>query len=153
MTASTTFLQLATIGWGILCGGVVYEHLAVVPEWASRPPESLTMWTGPHRLKAERFWIGIHPILVLLLTAALATGWNQSHRSHLLAVLASYLAILGITAAWFVPELLRLTKDPSASIPPGEWRARARRWERWSIVRGAVIVGLAWLLVSALGET
>ena len=150
MTVSVILLQLAAVGWGVLCGGVVYEHLAVVPQWASQPPASLAMWSGPFRVKAERFWMGIHPTLILLLAAAVATGWNGAARNPLIFVLVAYLVVLGVTAAWFVPELMRLTKDPNASIPPNEWRMRARRWERCSIVRGALLVGLAWPLFGAL---
>jgi hypothetical protein len=150
MTASTILLQLAAIGWGVLCGGVVYEHLAIVPQWASRPPASLTMWSGPYRVKAERFWMGIHPTLILLLAASLATGWNHAGRDAVIVVLGAYLAVLAVTATWFVPELMRLTHDPSASIPPDEWRTRARRWERLSIARGVLLVALAWPLLGAL---
>jgi hypothetical protein len=153
MIASTLFLQLATAGWGILCGGMIYEHLAVVPQWASQPPASLTMWTGPHRLKAERFWIGVHPLLFALLAGALGTGWNHDHRNDVLVVLAAYIAILAITGSWFVPELMRLTQDPSAAIAPADWRRRARRWERLSLARGLLIVGLAWPLLHALSQT
>lgn len=149
---SMIVLQLAAIGWGVLCGGVVYEHLAVVPQWASQPPASLAMWTGPYRLRAERFWIGIHPVEVLLLAAALATGWNGGARVSLIVVLGGYLVVLAVTAAWFVPELMRLTQNPGAPIPPDEWRSRARRWEHLSIARGVFIVGLAWPLLSALSR-
>lgn len=152
MKASLLLLQLATAGWGILCGGVIYEHLAVVPQWASHPPDSLTMWSGQYGLKAERFWIGIHPLLLALLAAALATGWNADHRTKLLIVLGSYLAILAITALWFVPELMRLTQSPAAAIPPAEWLSRARRWERLSILRGITLFGLIWPLLQALSR-
>jgi hypothetical protein len=152
MMAATLCLQLATAGWGILCGGIIYEHLAVVPQWARHPPQSLTMWTGPHRLKAERFWIGVHPVQLALLAAALVTGWSEDYRSALLVVFASYIAVLGITGTWFVPELLRITQDPAAAIPPEQWQRRARRWERLSIARGVFIVALWWPLLDALSQ-
>ncbi|MFO0624113.1 MAG: hypothetical protein U0325_00735 [Polyangiales bacterium] len=151
MTTSTILLQVSAVGWGVLCGGIVYEHLAVVPQWSARPPESLTMWTGPHRVKAERFWIGIHPILIGLLAAAMITGWSDvARRTSLMVVLGTYLAALALTGVWFVPELLRLTTDPAAPIPPAEWGDRAKRWEKASIVRGVILVGMAWPLLDAL---
>lgn len=149
---STLLLQFAVMGWGVLCGGVVYEHLAVVPQWASQPPASLAMWSGPYRLRADRFWRGIHPIEGLLLATALATGWNDAARVSLIVVLAGYLVVLAVTAVWFVPELMRLTQDPGAPIPPDEWRSRARRWERLSIARGVFMVALAVPLLSALSR-
>ena len=151
MTTSTILLQLSMMVWGVLCGAIIYEHLAVVPQWARRPPESLTMWTGEHRLKAERFWMGVHPVLVALLVGALATGWGDTdRRTALLVVLGTYVAALALTGVWFVPELLRLTQDAAAPIPPDEWRTRSRRWELASIARGVILVGLAWPLLGAL---
>ncbi len=151
MTVSTTLLQLSALFWGVLCGAMLYEHLAVVPQWARRPPESLTMWTGAYRLKAERFWMSIHPVLVSLLIGALVTGWGDGdRRMALLVVLGTYVAVLALTGVWFVPELLRLTQDPAAAIAPDAWRARARRWELASIARGVVLLGMAWPLLGAL---
>jgi len=152
MTTSMILLRLATIGWGILCGGVVYEHLAVVPQWAKQPPDSLAMWTGPFRVKAERFWMGVHPPLVLLLGGALATGWSGNGRVPLSIVLGTYVAVLVVTTVMFVPELMKLTKDPAAAIPHDEWARRSRRWERLSIARGVVILGLFWPLLDALSQ-
>jgi len=150
MTASEIFVRLAVVGWGVLCGGIVYEHVAVVPQWSKQPPESLAMWSGPHRLAAERFWKGIHPIVILLLAACLTTAWSTDQRSALIEVLSGYLAVIAVTAVWFVPELLKLTQDQNAPIPRDEWRARARRWERLSLARGAVVLGLSWPLLGAL---
>jgi len=151
MTTATIFLQLATLGWGVLCGAMLYEHVAVVPQWARRPPESLTMWTGEHRLKAERFWMSIHPILLALLVVALVTAWDDAaQRERLLIVVGGYALVLVTTGAWYVPELMKLIRDPAAPITPERWRARARRWELLSLARGALILVLAWPLLGAL---
>jgi hypothetical protein len=151
MTTSTLFLQLATLGWGVLCGAMIYEHVAVIPQWAKRPPESLTMWTGEHRLRAERFWMTIHPVLLVLLGVALATSWSHdAQRTRVLTVAGGYALVIAATAVWYVPELMKLVRDPAAPIPPDRWRARARRWEVLSLVRGALILGLAWPLFAAL---
>ena len=151
MNTPDTILQLAALGWGVLCGGMLYEHVAVIPQWTRRPPESLAMWTGEYRLRAERFWMGIHPVLLTLLGAALLLGWSSdARRSLLLTVLGGYAAVIAATAAWYVPELLRLTQDPAAPIAAPEWRRRARRWEVLSAVRGALILALAWPLLRAV---
>src|SRR5690349_9520380 len=119
MTVSMILLRLATIGWGVLCGGIVYEHLAIVPQWSKQPPASLSMWTGPFGVKAERFWMGIHPLVLLLLAGALVTGFGDAEqRVTLSVVIGAYVAALAATFAWFVPELLKLIRDPAAPIPP-----------------------------------
>jgi hypothetical protein len=150
MTMAEIFLRLAVLGWGVLCGGIVYEHVAVVPQWSKQPPASLAMWSGPYRVMAERFWKAIHPVVILLLAASLAAAWSTDQRSALSVVLGGYLVVIAVTAVWFVPELLKLTQDPDAPIPPDEWRARARRWERLSHARGALVIGLSWPLLGAL---
>jgi hypothetical protein len=150
MNTPEIFVRLAVATWGVLCGGIVYEHLAVVPQWSKQPPESLAMWSGPYRVAAERFWKGIHPVVILSLTASLITAWSTDQRSPLIVVLGSYLAVLAVTAVWFVPELLKLTQDRSAPIPRDQWRARARRWERLSLARGALMLGLLWPLLGVL---
>lgn len=151
MTLSTITLQAAALGWGVLCGAMIYEHIAVIPQWARRPPESLTMWTGEHRLRAERFWMAIHPVMLLLLGAALAAGWSDGDRRQALyLVLGGYAVVLGTTAVWYVPELMRLIRDPAAPIPADEWRRRARRWEVLSLLRGGLLLVLAWPLLGVV---
>lgn len=151
MTFDAILLQAAMLGWGVLCGAMIYEHVAVIPVWARRPPESLAMWTGDHRVRAERFWMSIHPVLLVLLGAALAAGWSDGdRRTLLLLTLGGYAIVIAATAIWYVPELLRLTRDPAAPIPPAEWRARARRWEVLSLVRGALVLAGAAPLLRAV---
>jgi hypothetical protein len=154
MTIDVILLYAATLGWGVLCGAMVYEHVAVIPQWAKKPPESLAMWTGEHRVRAERFWMSIHPVLLLLLGATLATGWGDGARRELLFyALGGYAIVIATTAAWFVPELMTLTRDPKAPIPPDEWGRRARRWEALSLARGALLIVIAVPLLRALALT
>lgn len=151
---SAVVLELAVIAWGLVCGAALYEHVAMVPVWAKAPPRSLTIWHGQHRVRAERLWIPIHPITLALLALALGLSWSLPDvQPRLLIVLSGYVAILVVTNAWFVPELMRVALRPTGAWDAVEWRRRARRWERWSLVRGAVMLGLAWPLVEALRLT
>lgn len=144
-------LGVLVVGWGVVCGGILYEHLAVVPVWARRPPTSLTMWRGEHRIRSERFWITIHPLLVALLVAALVVGWaDPDMRTGLWITLIGYGVVLVITNAWFVPELMRLVKSEDGAFGEAEWRRRARRWEVLSLARGVLMFALAFPLVQAL---
>lgn len=152
MTAASILLHVLALGWGVLCGAMIYEHVAVIPAWAKAPPVSLTMWRGEHRLRAERFWMAIHPLLLVLLGAAIATTWSaHPTRDLLLAAAGGYAVVIATTGAWYVPELMRLTRDPdSTAIPAPEWRRRARRWEVLSLVRGAGVLAIAWPILRAL---
>lgn len=144
-------LALACLGWGILCGAVVYEHLAVIPVWTRSPPESLTMWRGDHRLRADRFWMSIHPTLLLLLGTCLALAWSGPEiRDLLLIVAGGYAFVIATTAVYYVPELLKLTRDPDAKLPPAEWQTRAKRWGLLCIPRSLLVIALAGPLLRAL---
>jgi hypothetical protein len=152
VTASV-LLGVVAIGWGVVCGGILYEHLALVPVWARRPPASLTMWRGEHRVRSERFWLSVHPVLVVLLVAALVVGWTDVElRTWLWITLGGYGLVLVITNAWFVPELMRLVRAPDGTFGESEWRHRSRRWEVSSIVRGVLMVALAFPLVQAVSR-
>ncbi len=154
MTAATILLHVVTLGWGVLMGAVIYEHVAVVPVWAAQPPASLAMWRGDHRLRAERFWMGVHPVLLLALIATVALTWSATDlRNSVLVTVAGYVLVLAVTAVWFVPELLHLTTSPDGAIPAAEWSRRARRWELLSICRGVFMLGLSWPLLRALAAT
>lgn len=147
----STLLGVLAIGWGVVCGGILYEHLAVVPVWARCPPTSLTMLRGEHRLRAERFWISVHPVVVLLLIAALIAEWGDVElRTWVLIALISYAVILVITNTWFVPEVMRLVRAPDGTFEEREWRRRARRWEVLSIARAVLMFALGFPLVQAL---
>lgn len=153
MTPGEFSLDLAIPAWGLMCGASVYEHLAVHPAWTADPPTSLAMWAGRYRIVPERFWRSIHPLVLLLLALSLALNWNDTVGWLIGVPLAVYvLLVLAPTRAWFVPELLRLVRDDAAPITQPEWRARAKRWERLSMLRAATILALSFPLVYALHQ-
>src|SRR5688572_285104 len=99
-------LILASICFIVVFGGAVYEHIAVVPAWSSGPPASLYLFQGDHALRAEYFWMSIHPVTLLFMIGALIVNWNTARRKNILIVLGSYILILAITSVYFVPRLI-----------------------------------------------
>jgi len=154
MSVEGILLHVLALGWGALCGAMIYEHLAVIPAWAGSPPASLTMWRGPYRLRAERFWMLIHPTLLVLLGTSLALTWSTpSTRDLLLVAAGGYALIIATTAIYYVPELMRLTRDPeSTALTADDWRRRARRWEVLSLIRGVAVLGVAWPILRTLSS-
>src|SRR4051812_29640500 len=92
----------ATLVFILIIGGAVYEHLAVVPRWKLAPPRSLSMFAGPYGLKAERFWMPVHPVCLLLFIVALIVNWKTDYRTPLMIVSGGYVLILIITFLYFV---------------------------------------------------
>ncbi|WP_199474285.1 hypothetical protein [Adhaeribacter pallidiroseus] len=131
-------------------GAAIYEHRAVVPQWSAAPPASLSMFQGKYGLNAGAFWMYIHPVTLFLLMAALALSWKTARKKNLLITAAGYLAILGITAIYFVPELMAITGTPFSETVDPSLIKRAQLWELLSLFRLAVLVGLAIYLFLGL---
>jgi hypothetical protein len=135
----TLVLMLAIALWGTLLGGVVYSHLVFFPVYLSALPDSAVLVNGPYGLSEGIFWAIIHPLLLVSLTAALVLNWNSRPRRRLIAVsFAVYVAILLISLFYFVPELVLFRNSPQSTVPPAEWLARGRRWQRLSWLRGLI---------------
>ncbi len=145
--------SLTCLFFTIVIGGAVYEHLAVVPQWAAGPPASLSMFQGEYGLKAENFWIPIHPCALLLFITSIIMHWKTERKNNLLITALSYVAILIITRIYFVPELLSITGTPfSLSVDPS-LAERGAMWEILSLVRLGVLIVLALILFLGLSKS
>lgn len=143
-------LSIAALSYIIVIGGATYEHLAFVPQWTAAPPASLAMLQGPYGLMAQNFWIPIHPITLLLMTAALLINWRGPRRKTIAMALGGYVLVLIITFAFFVPELIAITTTPYSATVDASLQVRAARWETMSLVRLAFLVVVALVMLSAL---
>lgn len=148
----TLFLILGCISFITVIGGAAYEHLAVVPVWASAVPASLAMFQGEYALAASRFWIPIHPITLGLLVVAMILNWRTRRRGFILACLAGYVLILVITFLYFVPELMAITSSAYGPSVDPELTQRAKMWETLSLVRLGVLGLLAVILLFGLSK-
>lgn len=148
----TAALILGSISFIIVIGGAVYEHLAVVPMWSSAVPASLAMFQGEYGLKAQNFWIPIHPVTIVLLLAALVLNWRTGRRIWILLPLVGYAIVLIITSIYFVPELLALTQSPYELRTDAGLTDRANLWEALSLVRLGFLMVLAVFLLMGLSR-
>lgn len=135
----TYALFLAVIFWGTLLGGITYSHLVYFPVYLSALPDSAVVVNGTYGLSEERFWLTIHPLLILSLILALGLNWSfKSRRNLILTSFATYGAILIVSTAYFIPELMAFQNSPQSGLSAAEWLARGDRWQRLSWIRGAV---------------
>jgi hypothetical protein len=136
----TFALMVAIILWGTLLGGVAYSHLVYFPVYLSSLPGSAVVVNGPYAMNDGIFWMIIHPLLITSLVAALVLNWNSPSRRKLIAVsFIVYVVVLLISFSFFVPELTLFKHSPESTVPPAEWIARGRRWQRLSWLRGLVM--------------
>ncbi|MGD9564423.1 MAG: hypothetical protein AB7F88_19460 [Pyrinomonadaceae bacterium] len=148
----TLVLALGCISFIVVIGGAVYEHLAVVPVWASAAPASLAMFQGEYPLAAARFWIPIHPITLTLLVAALVLNWRTGRRGNILIGLAGYIIVLVITSLYFVPELMAITGSAYSPTVDAELTQRAKTWESLSLLRLGFMILMAIVLLFGLSR-
>jgi uncharacterized membrane protein len=134
----TLSLFPAVILFGILIGAIVYSHIAFLPAYLSDLPNSAVVVTGRYGINEAPFWMTIHPLLILSLSAALFLNRNFTLRRWLIAItFVIYIGVLIVTAVYFVPELLSFATSPESPLPAAEWRARGHRWQYLSLIRGA----------------
>jgi uncharacterized membrane protein len=146
----TYALFLAVIFWGTLLGGITYSHLVYFPVFLSALPDSAVVVNGPYGLHESRFWLTIHPLLILTLIVTLILNWKSRPRRKLILLsFAIYIVVLVVSSVYFVPELVAFARSPESSLSPAEWLARGQRWQRLSWIRGAgMYVGILPLLIA-----
>lgn len=149
-SAKDIFLILASMSFIIVLGAATYEHMGVVPQWSAAPPSSLAMFQGDYGLRAQNFWIPIHPVTFLLMTAALIANWRTPRRNNILTVLIGYAIILAATFIYFVPQLMDITQTPYREDVDQELVTIASMWETLSLIRLVFIAVLAYILLSSL---
>lgn len=152
-TAKNFLLILASMSFIIIIGAAVYEHLAVVPSWSAAPPSSLAIFPLEHPLTAQYFWMGIHPVTILLLIGALIANWHTLRRKNILITLISYAVILAITSVYFVPQLMDFMETPASDSVDPSMVSRASMWEILSLVRLVFLIIIGYLLLSTLTKS
>lgn len=134
----------------LILGAAVYEHIAVWPIAYSEPPRSLTMFQGPYAIESAPFWKSIHPVTLLLLLITLGLNWRTERKKNILIPLIAYFLVLVLTFIYFVPELFSLTQAPYADTVDAALQKRGSRWITLSLIRAAVLVVSAFILLSGL---
>lgn len=136
--------------WATLVGAIMYSHIVFLPSYLHHLPASTSLIKGPYGLVDERFWMLIHPVLILSLLAAILLNWKlQERRKYMLSAVGIYVIVLITTFSFFVPELKAFADSANSNLTAAEWLQRGKRWEMLSWVRGAFMyLGFALLLFS-----
>ena len=143
--------MISVVLWGVLLGGVVYSHMVFFPVYLSNLPDSAAVVNGPYGLNEARFWMTIHPLLVLSLVVALIANWRErTNRFMIGSTLAVYIVVLVVSALYFVPELIAFH---DSALTAGDWQPRANRWWNLSLVRGATLFVFSVALLFSLARS
>ncbi len=140
----------ACLSFAVVVGAAIYEHIAVVPRWSAAPPASLSMFQGKYGLHPTPFWVAIHPVTLVLLTATIVLFRKTGSKPYLLITTAGYMVVLVITFAFFVPELIAITGGPYSENIDDSLTKRAKQWEVLSLVRLSFLIILAIIIFLGL---
>jgi len=141
-------LWLFVIDLGIAFGAGLYESRVMVPQWLRFSAESGYHWDGAAAREANsglRFWVYVTTVPLTLLTLASMVAVFQVQggaRGFWLCAILAVLVDRSMTFAYFIPTMIRLTRDETPS--PSEAVATALRWVRLGYVRHAATL-VAWL--------
>ena len=149
--AGTYALMVSVVLWGILLGGVVYSHIVYFPVYLGGLPDSTVLVNGPYALNEGRFWMTIHPLVILSLIASLILNWRNGARRKLLAItMGIYILVIAVTSVYFLPELFAFAQSQGSTVSKEEWLARGNRWQYLSWLRGVVMFACIVPLLLAL---
>jgi hypothetical protein len=141
-------LWLFVIILGIAFGAGLYEFRIVIPQWLRYSEGSGYRWDADAAREANtglRFWVFVTtvPLTLLTLLSLGAPFWLQGGvRGWWLGAALAALVDRSMTFAYFIPTMLRLTRDET--ISQREAVATALQWVRLGHVRHAATL-VAWL--------
>ena len=149
-TAAGGLLMGTIVIWGTVLGGFASSHIVFFPVYLSALPESAVVVTGPYGLNDGAFWALAHPILIVALAATLGVNWRHANRRRLILInVGIYVAVIVVTALYFVPGLMAFADSANRNIASADLADRGMWWQRWSWMRGSTMyLGIVPLLLA-----
>ncbi len=145
MDAGEVALRASNLLLGTAVGAGINQSMFVFPRWFESPPESLA---EVRARSPAKFWVPLQLSSAVALASALALNRGDPGRRKLLTVaLGFYVATWAVTAAYFAPEIIRLSKA-DGTLPPSEIAKRGKRWSNLSWGR-QLTMAAAWLAAGA----
>lgn len=123
----------ALISTSALTGASLYEESVLDLVWPRKPEIVRPIEGGANR---KLFWIPADLIAIVSLLGATFAAWPVSHtRSAVLVGVGLYGINIAVSAAYFVPELLKVERNGTQPDDPS-----SRTWVRRNRWRGAILI-------------
>jgi hypothetical protein len=147
MSFADVALGASNVLLGSAVGAGVNQSLFTTPRWFSSLPESLPELESTRPIRA--FWAPLQIGSALALGTAWALNRDDPQRRPLLSLAGGiYLGALGVTAAYFVPEMFRLLRS-GHELGSEEVERRGRRWHSLNWGRLALLAVASVLATAA----
>jgi len=135
----------ALISTSALTGAALYEESVLDLVWPSRPDIVRPTKGGVNR---KRFWVPGDLVAIICLLVATWAAWPTiDARTALLVAVALYAINAVVSAAYFVPELLKVER---MGIEPDD--PSSRTWVRRNRFRGAILICATFALSFAIAS-
>src|SRR5437764_1803411 len=145
MRANELALRASNLLLGTAVGAGINQSIFVMPKWFDSPPQSLA---AARDRSPAKFWIPLQVAsAAALVSATLLNRDDRKRKKPLVAALSFYLATWLVTAVYFAPAIIRISKADSG-LPPGEIARRGKRWLNLSWGRH-LAMGAAWAATAA----
>ncbi|ESU22847.1 hypothetical protein FEDK69T_17500 [Flavobacterium enshiense DK69] len=144
-------LFIAIFFWAVILGGLTYSHIVYYPNYLSHLPESTILVNNKYGLKEDKFWIIIHPLIIVSTAAAFILNWKiTERRKYLLITIYIYVLAMVVTAIYFYPEVIEFSQsNRTNTVSPKEWHKRGQIWLVFSSIRlFFVYIAFASLLIA-----
>ncbi|UOK42451.1 MULTISPECIES: hypothetical protein [Flavobacterium] len=144
-------LFIAIICWAVILGGLTYSHIVYYPNYLSHLPESTFLINDKYGLEEDKFWLIVHPLIIISTAAAFIMNWKiTERRKYFLITIHIYVLSMVVTATYFYPEVIEFSQSHlSNTISPKEWRKRGHIWLIFSSIRlFFVYIAFASLLIA-----
>jgi hypothetical protein len=123
----------ALISTSALTGASLYEETVLDLAWPRKPDIVRPIAGGANR---KLFWVPADLIAIISLLAATCAAWPVAHtRNAVLVGVALYAINVVVSAAYFVPELLKLERIGTQPDDPS-----SRTWVRRNRFRGVTLI-------------
>jgi len=149
-TFSGISLVAATLLLAVIVIAGVRERVVNIPNWFANPPASFDL-IRKQAPAAQRFWIPLQILFFIALILAIASNWKyRPVRNLLIAGSVVYLLVVGLTAGYFLREVMYFSRLPADAPATPELLQRAKTWYQTTISRN-ILQGIALaFLVTAI---
>ena len=131
------------VAFAISLGGILYQHIAELPNWKKDMPGALVSHRAYFRHAGfGNFFKVFMPLSSVCLLIALCLLWNRPVQANIWTpgAMAGLVLTAAFTSFYFVPRHARLFSEEISAADTAGLAALVRQWEKGNLVRIAVMI-------------
>ncbi|GEM_PF-903740 len=136
-------LTIALITFSAVVGGMFYQLVVEVPNWAADIPGSLQAYREFFQVTHAGFYFQVLvPLTILCLVGATILLWNRPKSTNLwmLAVLGGVIFTEAFTLIYFLPRIMVLFLNPLDGASTDQLTAASAQWQAANYLRMVIVL-------------